>query len=399
MSDEPTFDVIIAGAGPGGSTAAALLAQQGRRVLVIEKAEFPRFHVGESLLPGLMPVLERLEIEPTPDVFQHKAGADFVCEVTDRTQRFDFDEALPGCAPSAWHVDRARFDTMIRDRAVSWGADVRHGERVERVEFLDDQVLVHGSCGTQRGRFFIDATGQDRLLGKQLDSCEPCSDFGHAAVFTHFADLSDAAMAELGEGGQVRIVLHPAGWGWLIPLAERRISIGIVCQGKVTPNTLDEELLAGPLCQRLTAGATRLKTNVARNFSYVNKAPCGPRYASVGDAAGFLDPVFSSGVTLAMCGAEHLADALGPALDAGVEGELGLHEKHQPGMERALASFSALLDRFYHTRFGHTVLLGPSERTPMRSGVMSVLAGDVWRDDNPFQELLLKARPRARRDR
>lgn len=399
MSGAPEFDVIVAGAGPGGSTAAALLAQQGRRVLVLEKAEFPRFHVGESLLPGVMPVLERLQIEVDPEFFLHKAGADFVCEITDRTQRFDFDEALPGCAPSAWHVDRAQFDTAIRDRARSWGADVRHGERVERVEFLDDQVLVHGSCGTLRGRFFIDATGQDRLLGQQLDSCEPCSDFGHAAVFTHFADLSDAAMEELGEGGQIRIVLHPAGWGWLIPLANRRLSVGIVCQGKVTRSVLDDELLAGPLCQRLTAGARRLKTNFARNFSYKNTAPCGPRYAAVGDAAGFLDPVFSSGVTVAMRGAEQLADALGPALDAGTEGELGLHADHNPATERALASFKALLDRFYHTRFGHTVLLGPSERTPMRSGVMSVLAGDVWRDDNPFQDLLLKARPRARRDR
>jgi len=181
----------------------------------------------------------------------------------------------------------------------------------------------------------------------------------------------------------------------LIPLPGRRLSVGLVCRGKVRPEVLDEGLLSGPLCRRWTAGARRLATHVARNFSYRNSAPHGPRYAAVGDAAGFLDPVFSSGVTLAMRGAEQLADALGPALDEGREGSPTLHAEYRPSMDRALRSFSALLDRFYHTRFADTVLLGPVAHNSMRRGVMSVLAGDVWRDDNPFQELLLKARPRA----
>lgn len=392
-------DVIIAGAGPGGSTAAALLARAGHDVLVIEKDEFPRFHIGESLLPGCVPVLQRLEIEPDPDIFVYKAGADFVCEGSGRATRFDFKDALPGCAEAAWHVERARFDTLLRDRAVDWGADVRHGERVDSVDFDDDAVTVHGSLGSRRARYFVDATGQDRLLTRQHDSHEPFPHFGHAAVFTHFSGLSDAALEEIGPGGQIRIMMREDGWGWLIPLADRRLSVGIVCRGKVTPEVLDEGLLAGPLCQRLLVGAERGETRVIRNFSYRNSRPHGRRFASVGDAAGFLDPVFSSGVTIAMVGAARLADTLSPALAEGREDDPDLHDGHQPPMERAYATFSALIDRFYHSRFADSVLLGPPTENDMRFGVMSVLAGDVWREDNPFQEMLLKARPRATRDR
>ncbi|MDG2150181.1 MAG: NAD(P)/FAD-dependent oxidoreductase [Planctomycetota bacterium] len=399
MTGVASFDVIVAGAGPGGSTAAALLAEKGHRVLVLEKSEFPRFHIGESLLPGCMPILDRLNIEITPDVFVHKAGAEFVCEESGRTQCFDFSEALPGCAESAWHVDRALFDLTLRNKARSSGAEVRHGVRVAGVDWKDDRVVVDSSGGVFTARFFIDATGQDRLLGRQQGSCEPCPDFGHVAIFTHFEGLGEEALREIGDEGRIRIMLRDEGWGWLIPLPGRRLSVGLVCRGKVQPETLDEGLLSGPLCRRWTKGATRLGTHVARNFSYQNNAPHGPRYAAIGDAAGFLDPVFSSGVTLAMRGAEQLADALGPALDAGLEARLSLHAEYRPPMDRALRSFSALLDRFYHTRFADTVLLGPSTDNTMRHGVMSVLAGDVWRDDNPFQELLLKARPRASRHR
>jgi flavin-dependent dehydrogenase len=134
---------------------------------------------------------------------------------------------------------------------------------------------------------------------------------------------------------------------------------------------------------------------VNRNFSYDNVAPAGARHAAVGDAAGFLDPIFSSGVTLAMRGAELLADRLGPALDAGTEAAPDLADALRAPMDRANRTFRALIDRFYNTRMRETFFLGDVRGMPMYQGVLSVLAGDVWRHDNPFQELLLRSRQRT----
>ncbi len=389
-------DVVIAGAGPAGSTAAALLARVGLRVVVIDKDAFPRFHIGESLLPGCVPVIEELELTIDDAVFVPKAGADFVHEATGRAQRFEFADALPGCPPSAWHVERSGFDTALRDRAMSCGADVHHGERVEQVDFSrPDRVEVQTDARRLAARFFVDATGQDHLLAKAHAVLAPISHLGRAAVFTHFADLSDDALATIGPGGHVRIVLRDDGWGWVIPLPGRRVSIGVVGRQRVQRAMLDEGLLADPLCRRLTSAATRCETHAIRNFSYRNRTPHGPRFAAIGDAGGFLDPLFSSGVTLAMRGASLLAKTLAPALAEDREADPALCARHEEAMDRAYRTFGALIDRFYHTRIADTLLLRPHDDGPMRRGMMTVLAGDVWRDDNPFQDMLLRARPRG----
>ncbi len=395
MSAGRPHDVVVVGAGPAGSTVAALLAQRGLRVLVLEKEAFPRFHIGESLLPITIPVLERLGVEPRADTFVFKRGAEFVCEETGIRRRFGFAGALSGCPASSWHVERAAFDTVLRDRALALGAEVRHGETVTGVEIEPDRVRVRTGSGTVTGRFFIDASGQDRLLAQQSRTVEPYRRFGAAAVFTHFEGYGDATQQELGPGNEIRIMLRPEGWGWIIPLPGRRLSIGIVSKGKVSREVLDHGLLAGPLVTRWTAGAERLQTRVIRNFSYRNTEPAGPRFAAIGDAACFLDPVFSSGVMLAMRSAEALADTLGPALEAGTEAAPDLHAGHQLHMDRAYRTFAAFIDRFYNSHFARTVFLGETVGTELYRGVLSVLAGDVWRRDNAFQEMLLRARQRT----
>ena len=154
-------DVVIVGAGPAGSSLATLLAQRGVDVVVLEKEHFPRFHIGESLLPAGCVLHERLGLEPDPDVFVWKGGAEFRCEATGRRQVFRFDEALPGPPRSAWQVERATFDTALRDCAVRAGAVVRHGEKVRGVAIDGDRARVTTDSGEVHARYLVDATGQD----------------------------------------------------------------------------------------------------------------------------------------------------------------------------------------------------------------------------------------------
>ncbi|MFO1031025.1 MAG: tryptophan 7-halogenase [Planctomycetota bacterium] len=388
-----TWDVLIVGAGPAGATAAGLFAQRGHSVLVLEKDEFPRFHIGESLLPMCLPVIEKLGVPPDEHTFVYKQGAEFLCERTGRRRQFVFTETLPGCGSHAWHVDRARFDAALRDAAARAGAIVRHGETVVDAGGDGDTAFLRTRTQTFRGRYLVDASGQSRLMARRAEAAVPYEQFGRCSVFTHYEHIGDAAWDELGPGKAIRIVLAPGGWGWIIPLPDRRLSIGLVGRTKITADELERDLLQGPLVTRLTAGATRLETRVIGNFSYHNRAPSGARYCCLGDAACFLDPVFSSGVTLAMVAAEKVVDLVDGALREGTEANADLLCVHEQGMDRAYRTFAGLIDRFYNSHFAETIFLGPpSENLDMRRGIMSVLAGDVWRSGNVFQEMLLSAR-------
>lgn len=388
----PEWDVLVIGAGPGGATTAALLAQQGLRTLVLEKERFPRDKIGESLLPALMPVLDRLGISANQQAYVYKRGARFVCEQTVREQAFAFAQALPGCAEHAWHVDRALFDLQLRDRARELGADVRHGETVVDAGVEAGHAWVKTREGHFTGRYLVDSSGQSRLLARRNDAVVPYTRFGHCAVYTHY---ENARTELLGPDFDIRIMLRPDGWGWIIPLPNRRLSVGVVAKDKVAKQHLDDGLLAGPLCTSLAVGATRLATNVVGNYSYKNTAPSGARFATTGDAACFLDPVFSSGVTLALRGAADLVDLLVPALRENRESDPELLTKYHASMNRAYATFAGLVERFYNTRFAESYFLGADLGADLRRGVMSVLAGDVWRYDNAFQDMLLSARRRA----
>ncbi len=383
----------MAGAGPAGSAAAGLLARGGHDVLVLEKEHFPRFRIGESLLPACMGVLDRLGVTPHADTYVYKNGAEFVCEDSGRAHSFAFAEALPGCpADHAWHVDRARFDAELLELAVEAGAEARHGETVQSVAFDADGVQVTSTSGVERARFFLDATGQTRLLARRNQSVEHFDEFGLSAAFTHYEDLGDAYEEVFGEKNDIRIMIRKDGWGWIIPLPHRRLSVGIVSRDKATEEVLEKGLLSGPLMTRLSRGARRTETRIAGNYSYANRSAYGARYATAGDATSFLDPVFSSGVTLALRGAEGVADALLDGFARGSEADPDLMVDHARSMESAYQAFAALIRRFYHTSFAESFFLRGLPDYELRRGVMSVLAGDVWRDDNPFQQMLLRGR-------
>ncbi len=399
---EAEWDVIVAGAGPGGSSIAAILALAGRRVLVVEREAFPRFHIGESLLPASGLVCSLLGVEPSPEVFFFKRGAQFIDEASGRIQTFDFSEALPGPQRFAWHVERARFDKLLRDRAAEVGAVLRHRFEVEGVEFDAEGVSVTirvagegepAERTTERARYFIDATGQDRFLARKHGSARALEKFGRAAVFTHFSGLSPAAQAEIAPHNDIRVVIIPDGWLWGIPLAGNRLSVGMV---KRTPglrrSDLDAYLETSPLFGRLAGGAERQQTRMISNFSFENERASGSRFACVGDSACFIDPVFSSGVSLAILRAVEVAGRLIPALEERREGESDLMAPMETRTKRAYETFASLVYRFYNTNFVDNMIFGAPSEGRFRAGVISVLAGDVFRHDNPFQEMLLRSR-------
>lgn len=391
------YDVIIIGAGPAGCTAANLLAQEGHKVLVLEKETFPRFHIGESLLPACLPVLKRMGVEPVEDAFIYKRGARFVCEESGRDQTFAFSETLPGCVPHAWQVERAKFDTQLRDRAREVGAEIRHEQTVTSYGIEEDSAWIETADGREEARFLLDASGQQRLMARRMKSVDTLPDFGKTSVFTHYEGLSEEALEELGPGFEICIMIRESGWGWIIPLSGGRISVGIAGPGNLTKKDLDEGLLSGPMMTRLAKGAERKETKIIADFSYKNTAPHGARYSAIGDANSFLDPVFSSGVTVALRTSEALVDILSPALKAGTEGAPDLLEEHQASTDRAVKTFHALIHRFYHSNFVNSFFLQEAPQYEMRKEIVTVLAGDVWRYDNPFQDLLLKSRPRKPR--
>lgn len=397
-------DVCVVGAGPAGSSVAALLARGGVKVVVLEGSPFPRFHIGESLLPLGLSVLDDLGVR-MDGVYLRKRGAIFVHEATGRSSLIDFRAGMGGLPDHAYQVERALFDRDLAERAAALGAELRYGVEVRSIETGTDDARVETDRGTVRARFVVDASGQSALLGRKHRSLVPYQELGKKAVFCHFSPLSDEAYARVSEDGSIFVFMLEDGWAWGIPLVDRKLSVGVVSRhASKGTDLLDRFLASSPLLAELTRGATRTEPRQIANFSYRNARSSGPRWACNGDAACFLDPVFSSGVSLALEGGRRLAAALLPALAEGREGAPDLLDPHHADLERGYETLYRVIHRFYHTRFVENLIFGTEGGTdgdePLRPGIVSVLAGDVWRRDNPFQEMLLGRRRRepTRRD-
>lgn len=379
-------DVAIIGGGPAGSTAATLLARAGRRVIVLEREKFPRFHIGESLLPYSMPTFDRLGIREQLDrTFLHKHGAELATAGGAREVRFHFKNGFRLAHTSAYQVDRATFDKLLLDGAASAGAEVHEETQVTGVDFDGDGATLRisgadGAARSVRARYVLDASGRNVALGAQFGLKQRYPSLNKFSVFAHWEGVT----REPGiDGSLTRMVRGEDRWFWMIPLGETRMSIGMVMDTvafkalRQTPEEALERALATEPVIRVRMAAAERVTPVysTGDYSYRNSAFAGERWLLAGDAAGFIDPVFSTGVFLALASAEQAADAIDAALR-----DPSTREKRFRRYEKKLGRVMDLYLRFVNSWYSHQfieVITTPTQRFDLPGAINAVLAGNI----------------------
>jgi flavin-dependent dehydrogenase len=389
-------DVLIIGGGPAGSAAAIVLAERGHRVIQVEKSRHPRFHIGESLLPANLPIFERLGVaQQVQAIGMQKWGAEFVSPWHGgRGETFNFAEAWDKSMPFSYQVRRSEFDEILIRRAAQQGAQVFEGCRVRSVERQPDglaactgQMQVEaenddGTAASWRVRYVIDASGRDTFLGNKLETKRRNSKHNSAALFGHFRHAD--RYPEEKRAGNISIYWFDHGWFWFIPLADGVTSIGAVVwpyylKSRKVPIRdffLETIAICSPLAERLKNAELVSDVEATGNYSYTSDRSYGPGYLLAGDAFTFIDPMFSSGVLMAMvngiAGAEALDTCLrDPQKYGAAMKEFDRVVRHGP------KEYSWFIYRITNPTM-RDLFMAPRNDFRMKEAMLGLLAGDIY---------------------
>jgi flavin-dependent dehydrogenase len=387
MEKSQECDVLVIGGGPAGSTIATLLARQGRQVVLLEKDHHPRFHIGESLLPGNVELFDQLGVrDEVEKIGMPKFGIEFVPPDSGERSYVEFSEGWDPSKGSAWQVRRSELDELLFRNAARQGALTIEGAQARQIDFddrgADVQVkLEDGTTRRWRARFVVDASGRDTCLANKFKTKQKNPDHNSTALFGH---VRNARRLEGKREGNISICWFEHGWFWFIPLADGTTSVGAVCwayylkaRDKPLKDYFFDTIALCPELNDRLKGATLVDDAVhaTGNFSYCSTQATGERYLLVGDAFTFIDPMFSSGVYLAMRSAFDGAGVVATALDRPAEWPAA-----RRGYEKRMRSGPRDYSWFIYRVTNPTIrdmFMHPNNRFKVKQGLMSLLAADL----------------------
>lgn len=390
------YDVIVIGAGPAGASAATLLAQHGRKTLLLERGLMPRFHVGESLIPRTYESLERLGLleKMKESQFPRKYSVQFVTDTGKVTAPFYFDDYIDHESSVTWQVERGKFDKMLAENAAEHGATVRSNAHVLEVLFEGEQAVgVKVKLNTPDGesetveiksKVVVDASGQSTMIAGRKNLVQKDKLLKKGTIWTYYEN----ALRDPGKDEGATLIMQTEGkksWFWYIPLSNNIVSVG--CTGDMAymfdksrgsaKDVFEQELERCPEMQRRTKDATNSGEHFStKDFSYRASQTSGPGWCLIGDAFGFVDPVYSSGVLLALKSGEFAADTVHSALE---QNDLSAEKLGEWNADytRGIDNFKKLAYAFYAPGFRFSQLL--KEYPQYRSNLIDILMGDVFK--------------------
>jgi flavin-dependent dehydrogenase len=402
-SSHPNYDVAVIGGGPGGAALATFLARKGHRCLVLEQSVFPRYHIGESLVPHTHGIFERLGFleQLKASTFPEKHSVRFVPPDGREATPFYFSETITGDGARTWQVERSLFDRMMLDHARACGVEVRQGVTVEKVRFDGDRAVGVAIGSSQAGeavsaKVVVDASGRGTLIGRQLRLKGDVPGLRKASLWGYYRGGKRLPGIDAGE--TTMFLIPGGGWFWYIPLPDDLVSVGVVADpdylfgGGDSPETIlaREVARCASLSDRLAAAQRVGPVRGLRQLAYLNRQTCGDGWVMIGDARAFLDPIYSSGLFLALGSAELAADCIADGLAANdvSAARLGAFE---PALWDGIDSFRRLIHAFYDPGFSFRTFI---ERHPaQRRSLIDCLVGDVIKDMSAFKSALATMSP------
>ncbi len=399
-----TYDVAIIGGGPGGAALATFLAKAGHRCIVFEQAKYPRYHIGESLVPHTYGIFERLGMLPQlrASAFPVKHSVRFVSPDGKASLPFYFTETIKGDGARTWQVERKQFDVLMLDHARANGVEVHEQSAVQEVIFEGEQAVgvriasQNGAPTEVRAKVVVDASGHACVIGRQLNLLCKLPELRKATVWSYYRGGKRLPGIDAGE--TTMFLIPGGGWFWYIPLPDDVVSVGLVADPEYVFSESDDMETAylrevarcASLSERLVTAERFGPVRGSRHLAYVNRRTCGDGWVMIGDARAFLDPIYSSGLFLALGSAELAAQCIDEALKSGDVSAARLGRFEGPLM-KGVESVRRLIHAFYDPKFSFMEF---AKRFPeQRRALIDCLVGDVIKDMSAFTNALAQMTP------